>query len=202
MTVRHWMTTDVVTIARKASVQDALAMLKQHSIRHLPVVDAGGKLVGWVSDADLRAVLIASMLEELTVEDIMVRKPYTAHPDMPLDEAARLILNKRVGGLPVVVEGKLVGVITVVDILSAFITVMGMLGHSSRLDVKVSANTTPLESVTHLIQRHQAEVISICHVPAAEAEKRVYSIRLKKCDLDPIVADLQEHGIEVVSSFA
>jgi len=76
------------------------------------------------------------MLEELTLEDVMVRKPHVAFPDMPLEEAARLILEKRIGGLPVVMNGKLVGVITVVDILTAFITMIGMLSQSSRLDVK------------------------------------------------------------------
>jgi len=115
--VRHWMTTSVVTIHKEASIQEALALMKQGSIRHLPVVDTDQQLVGWVTDADLRGVLIASMLEELTLEDVMVRKPHKAVPDMPLEEAARLILSKKIGGLPVVEDGKLVGAITRFDIL-------------------------------------------------------------------------------------
>lgn len=201
MIVRRWMTTEVVTIKKEASIQEALALMKEHSIRHLPVVTNGQMLLGWVTDADLRGVLIASMLEELTLEDIMVRKPYTADPDMRLEDAAQIILKKRVGGLPVVESGKLIGVITVVDVLSAFINIMGMLAQSSRLDVKVSPGTTnSLERVTQLIHSYQAEIISICHLPTMEGQENVYSIRLKKCELDSIVAGMEENGLEVVSS--
>ncbi|MGV8073365.1 MAG: CBS domain-containing protein [Syntrophobacteraceae bacterium] len=204
MIIRHWMTTDVVTINKSASIQEALTVMKEASIRHLPVVDTDMHLTGWVTDADLRGVLIASMLEELTIEDIMVRKPYTTHPDTPLEDAAALILDNRIGGLPVLQNGKLVGVITVVDLLSAFITVMGMIGDSSRLDVKVSSPKGPLDEITRLVQQHNAEVISICHLPVVEGhldvQEGIYSLRLKKCDLEPIVTDLKKHGIEVVSS--
>ena len=134
-------------------------------------------LLGWVTDADLRGVLIASMLEELTLEDVMVRKPYVVHPDMPLDEAAHLILEKRIGGLPVVEKGKLVGIITVVDILSAFISMMGMFTQSSRLDVKISAPLVSLQEITQLLQDHGAKIISICHSSAMEGAEDTYTIR-------------------------
>lgn len=200
MIVRHWMTTNVVTINKEASIQEALALMKRDSIRHLPVVNASQKLIGWVTDADLRGVLIASMLEELTLEDVMVRKPFTATPDMPLEEAANLILEKKIGGLPVVDQGKLVGIITVIDILLAFITIMGMLSKSSRLDVKTTGMESPLHEITRLIRQHSGEVISICQVPGADDTECVYSIRLKKCDLQPIVSELEENGIKVLSS--
>jgi acetoin utilization protein AcuB len=202
VTVRQWMTASVVSINEQASIQEALKLMKKHSIRHLPVVDEQQNLSGWVTDADLRGVLIASMLEDLTLEDVMVRNPYTAAPSMSLEEAARLILRKRIGGLPVVEEGKLVGVITVVDILSAFINIMGMLGHSSRLDVKASVDNPPLDEITRLIHRHHAEIISICHLIGTEEQTPMYSIRLKKCDLKPILAEFQVMGIEVVSAVA
>jgi acetoin utilization protein AcuB len=200
--VRNWMTTKVVTINKEASIQESLALMKQASVRHLPIVDEDGILIGWVTDADLRGVLIASMLEELTLEDVMIRKPFTAYPEMPLEEAARLVLENRIGGLPVLDEGKLAGVITVVDIMSAFITIMGMLTQSSRLDVKVSNPEHFLDGVTRLIQDYKAEVISICHLPGDEEQGRVYSFRLKKCDLKPIVSELEKKGIEVVSSIS
>lgn len=200
--VRHWMTTKVVTINKEASIQEALAVMKQGSIRHLPVVDQDGKLLGWVTDADLRGVLIASMLEELTLEDVMIRRPFTVTPDMSLEEASHLILDKRIGGLPVVEGEKLIGVITTVDILSAFITFMGMFSHSSRLDVKITTPRTSLHEIIRLVRQHDAEVISVCHLPSEEDEDMTYSLRLKKCDLKPILEDLKENGIEVLSSIS
>jgi len=194
------MTTELVTINKEASIQEALAIMKRQSIRHLPVVDTERILLGWVTDADLRGVLIASMLEELTLEDVMVRKPYVVHPDMPLDEAAHIILEKRIGGLPVVEKGKLVGVITVVDILSAFISMMGMFNQSSRLDVKVTAPLVSLQEITQLLQEHGGKIISICHSATTEGDEHTYIIRLEKINLKPILAELKAKGVQVTSS--
>lgn len=200
MIVRHWMSTDLVAIKKDASIQEALALMKQKSIRHLPVVDGEMKLLGWVTDADLRGVLIASMLEELTLEDVMIRKPYTIQPEMALEEAARTLLEKRVGGLPIVQDGILVGIITVIDILSAFITFLGLFSESSRLDIKVAGSPNPLPEITRIVRLHGAEIISVCHLPSDESPMEYgYSVRLKKTDLKPIISDLEEHGIQVVS---
>lgn len=196
------MTTEVVTINKEASIQEALSVMKHHSIRHLPVVDVDKTLLGWVTDADLRGVLIASMLEELTLEDVMVRRPYTAHPDTPLEEAAHLILEKRIGGLPVLEDGKLIGIITVVDILSAFITIVGTFAHSSRLDIKFPSPQPSLQEVTRIVQDHGAEIISICHLPKQEGDEQVYTIRLKKFNLKEIVQDLEGKGVEVIAAIA
>ena len=199
MVVSHWMSTELVTISKEASIQEAMALMKQESIRHLPVVDQQMNLLGWITDADLRGVLIASMLEELTLEDVMIRKPFTIHPEMALEEAARILLDKRVGGLPIVKNGTLVGVITVTDILSAFITFLGLFTESTRLDIKVSGSPNPLPEITRIVRLHGAEIISLCHLPLEEGPEYSYSIRLKKTDVKPIIADLEEHGIEVVS---
>jgi len=197
--VSHWMSTDLVTVSKEASIQEAMALMKQESIRHLPVVDQKMNLLGWITDADLRGVLIASMLEELTLEDVMIRKPFTIHPEMALEEAARILLDKRVGGLPIVKNGTLVGVITVSDILSAFITFLGLFTESTRLDIKVSGPLNPLPEITRIVRLHGAEIISLCHLPLEEGPEFSYSVRLKKTDVKPIIADLEEHGIEVVS---
>jgi acetoin utilization protein AcuB len=197
--VSHWMSTDLVTISKEASIQEAMALMKQQSVRHLPVVDQKMILLGWITDADLRGVLIASMLEELTLEDVMIRKPFTIHPEMALEDAARILLDKRVGGLPIVKNGTLVGVITVTDILSAFITFLGLFTESTRLDIKVSGSPNPLPEITRIVRLHGGEIISLCHLPLEEGPEYSYSIRLKKTDVKPIIADLEEHGIEVVS---
>ncbi len=199
MVVRHWMTTQLVTVHKEASVQDALSLMKEASVRHLPVVEDNDRLVGWVTDADLRGVLIAAMLEELAVADVMVREPYLATPETSLEDAAALILNKRIGGLPVVEDDRLVGVITVVDILRAFIGLMGLLVQSCRIDVRINDQHNSLEEVTRLIRRQGGEIISVCHLPQRLVDEVVYTFRLQKCDLEPIVQQLRQNDIEVVT---
>ncbi|MDR3556132.1 MAG: CBS and ACT domain-containing protein [Syntrophobacteraceae bacterium] len=201
MIVRHWMSTDLVTIGKDASIQEAMALMKRESIRHLPVVDQRMNLLGWITDADLRGVLIASMIEELTLEDVMIRKPLTVQPEMPLEEAARFLLDKRIGGLPIVENGVLTGIITVADILSAFITFLGLFTQSTRLDIKVSGSPNPLPEITRIVRTHGAEIISLCQVPSSEESAEFsYSLRLKRTDPKPIIADLEQNGIEVVAS--
>jgi acetoin utilization protein AcuB len=196
------MTADVVTAAQEASIQEALKLMRKHSIRHLPVVNDERELLGWVSDADLRGLLIPSMLEELTLADVMIKDPHTAPPDMALEDAARLILEKRIGGLPIVEGRKLLGIITVVDILAAFITMLGVLTHSSRLDVTIPARGHALETITRILRTANAEILSICHIPATGGKDRTYSFRLKKCDIEALKAKLKEKGFEVVSALA
>lgn len=202
MIVRYWMSSDLVTIGTDTSIQEALTLMKQESVRHLPVVDGRMDLVGWITDADLRGVLIASMLEELTIEDVMIRKPFAIHPDTPIDEAARILLDRRIGGLPVVENGALVGVITASDILSAFITFLGLVTESARLDIKVSGPPNPLPEIARIVGLHGAEIISLCHLPAREGPGYCYSLRIKGAGIKPIAEAIRELGIEVVSAAA
>jgi acetoin utilization protein AcuB len=197
--VRQWMSTDLVTIGKNASIQEALAVMKQESIRHLPVVDKQMKLVGWITDSDLRGVLIASMLEELTLEDVMIRKPISVPPETELEDACRILLDNRIGGMPIVEEGVLVGLITTVDILSAFIAFLGLFTESTRLDVRASGSPNPLPEITRLVRDHGAEIISVCHLPVDDGPEYSYSIRLKRTDVKKIIEELKDHGIEVLS---
>ena len=77
MLVARRMSRNPIAILPEASIQEAIELMKEHSIRHLPVVDGEERLVGWVSDTDLRGVFIASMIEELTVGDVMIADPIT-----------------------------------------------------------------------------------------------------------------------------
>jgi len=194
------MTPNVVTIAKDASIQEALAVMRQHSIRHLPVVDEHHHLHGWVSDSDLRGALVASMLEELSVADVMIHKPYTVSPETALEEATRIIMEKRIGGFPVVDHGKLTGIITVVDILAAFITMMGVLTNSARVDVRLPARAEALDQITRLIQNHKGEILSICHMPFVQDEDRVYSIRIGGIGAESIAQVLRDQGFEVIAT--
>ncbi len=128
--VKDWMVRDPVTIGPKATVAEAEALLDAHRIRHLPVMD-GGRLVGLITDRDIRLASMPrprkepsqpdALLQLVHVEQVMTPGPATASPDMPIAEAARLMLEHRYGGLPVVADGRLVGIITQGDLLKALI---------------------------------------------------------------------------------
>ncbi len=199
MLVARRMSRDPVAISPKASIQDAIELMKKHSIRHLPVVDRKERLVGWITDTDLRGVLIASMIEELTVGDVMIADPITVSSTDVLEEAALLITKHKIGGMPVLEDGKLVGIITVVDILEAFIDIMGVLGSTSRLDVQLGESRDAFQEVSRIIREHNGEIISV-GILSQESPERIYSFRIEKCDTEPLRQALEAQGHKVVSS--
>ena len=198
MLVARRMTRDPISISPEASIQEAIELMKTHSIRHLAVVDEQERLVGWVSDTELRGVFIASMIEELTVGDVMISDPITVSSTDVLEQAALLISKHKIGGMPVLEDGKLVGIITVVDILEAFVDIMGVLGSSSRLDVRLGDSRDAFPEVSRIIREHDGEIISV-GILSQESPERIYSFRIEKCDTEPLRQALEEQGYEVVS---
>ena len=198
MLVKNRMVKKLVTIDKDASISKAIRLMKQHSIRHLPVVQ-GTELVGWVTEGDIRQVYLASIIEQVTVEDIMIKDPVTVSAESPLEEAAQLLYRHRIGGLPVIDGKKLVGILTVADIMTAFIEVMGILKDSSRIDVVLGNAPHAFEDVSKIIRDHGSEIISVGMSAHQDREQRVYYLRLTKCDVDSMAETIEKSGYKVVS---
>ncbi len=195
MRVGEIMNKKPITITPNRRVGQALKLMQQHQIRHLPVIK-DGHMVGWISARTLREVLLASMLEVITVADVMMEAPITVTSETSVEEAARLVHEHKIGGMPVVEEDQLVGVITVNDLLSAFIMMLGLLRSSSRLDLLLDNQPKTLEAVSRLITAGGGKIINIAMGPT-KGGKRCYFFRLEKCDLKPIITSLEDKGYEV-----
>ena len=121
MLVRDRMSKPAVTIRSDTDYKAALRAMEKNSLHHLPVLDAGGKLVGMAAERDLLVAATRYLQSDVEVGDIMHRGLVTTHPGMSLASAARLMARERIGGLPVIDDaGALVGIITETDILMAF----------------------------------------------------------------------------------
>ena len=189
---------DVVTISPEASLPDAVGLVKKHSIRHIPVVEDGG-LVGWVSEGDIRGAYLASLIEDIRVRDVMIKEPITISPEADLEEAAEVLYRHGIGGSPVVEGRQVVGVVTVTDIMAAFIQIMGILKESCRLDVILGGKPKAFEHVSQIIGRHGGEIISVGISGPEDKSKRVYFLRLTKCDVRSIAQEVERAGYKVVS---
>jgi acetoin utilization protein AcuB len=138
MLVKDVMTKDPFTIDPEAPIGTAIDVMRTESLRHLPVVDEVGKIVGIVADRDLRQAALApaigeylsasgqrrlrrlgETLENMSVRDVMTWGVLTIHPEAPLGHAALIMSERRVGCLPVLTDGRLVGMISERDILRA-----------------------------------------------------------------------------------
>jgi CBS domain-containing protein len=129
--VRDFMTAPVKSISHKARLLDAALVLRSKGIRHLPIVD-GDHLVGIITDRDIQR-FAPSLLSKITPEEynaifentplerVMTRDPMTVAPDTPLCEAAGILREQKLGCLPVVEKGRLVGILTVTDLLGVLV---------------------------------------------------------------------------------
>jgi acetoin utilization protein AcuB len=198
MKVKKRMAKKLVTTRKEATVSDAINLMKKHSIRHLPVVEQG-ELLGWVTERDIREAYLASLIEQVSIGDIMIKDPITIAPEANLEEAAELLYRHGIGGLPVVDKGKLVGVITVADIMAAFIEVMGILQESSRIDVILGGKPHAFENVTKIIRDHGSEIISVGMSAQQDRTRRIYYLRLTKCDVHALAKEIEKAGYKVAS---
>ena len=128
------MTTGVITVGLADPIRKAWELVEENQLRRFPVVE-GDKLVGIITDRDIRNATASSvvltekkyhdfLLDTVKVESVMTPDPTTVTPDTLLDEAARMILELKVGGLPVVEQGKLVGIITETDLIKTLVELL------------------------------------------------------------------------------
>ena len=200
MLVGQIMSQKIVTISPDKRVGQALKLMQKHQIRHLPVMEHN-RMVGWITSRDLREVLLASMLEDIKVGDVMVPAPLSVGPDTEVEEAARLIHEHKIGGMPVMEGDRLTGVITMPDLISAFIAMLGLLKSSSRLDLLLSNRPEVLDAVTRLIKEAGGQVINVALGPT-QGDKRPFYFRLGKVNLEPIVKTLKQQGYAVLDTIA
>ena len=199
MQINKIMSNEVVTISADADLLEASTLMKEFDIRHLPVVEKG-KLIGLVTESDVRGATVPAMIEDLKVRDIMVSSPYTVTPETMLEDAARLVYRHKIGCLPVVDKsGRLKGIITVADMLAALIELTGFLFASSRLDVVLPDYPEALEEACRIIQQNQGRIIGVSLTHLRD-DRPVHLFRLHKTDLDPIVKDMAAAGYMVIST--
>ncbi len=196
MKINALMIPNPITITEKASVSDAIELMKVNSIRHLPVVSQKKILKGFLTLADLKQGLIPSMVGDLTLTDLMIKKPITVEPDNDIELAAQLIYKHKIGGIPVVKKNKLVGIITESDILRAFIDMMGILTASSRIDVVIKDEPGLFRKALQIINDNGGDIINV-GITAQQTSKRIYYFRLSVCKTDIIKKALEDSGFDV-----
>jgi len=120
MQVSSWMSRPVQTVKPETTAGEAVTLLRRHEIRHLPVME-GDRVVGVVTDRDLRGVATETRVSAIMSRPVVVVSPRTA-----MDKAARLLFDRRIGCLPVIEDGRLIGILTQTDALAALVNMMRM----------------------------------------------------------------------------
>jgi acetoin utilization protein AcuB len=179
MLVEERMTSPAITINPDIGVQDALAMMRRDRVRRYPVIDRHGSLIGIVSESDLLNASpseatslsvweINYLLSKLTVDKVMTKNVITITGDTPIEEAARIMADNKVGGLPVVDSQKtgengikVVGIITETNLFRIFLELFGARAKGIRLSVLVTNEPGALCRLTGAIQSINGNIIAL-----------------------------------------
>ncbi len=193
MLIRERMTRNPVLCASDVSVNDAFDLMKKSHIRRVPVVDKAGKLVGIVSDKDLLRVSpspattlstfeIPYLLSKVKVNDVMTKKVITVTEETPIEEAARIMVDNKIGGLPVVNEAyAVVGIITETDIFKTFLELIGARRSGVRITMIVKDKRGELARISQAVADIGGNIIATIEVPGTDSSN--YEVLLKIIDV-------------------
>ena len=210
MFVASRMTRHPVSVTSDATIQQADRLMKKHKFHRMLVVD-GGKLVGYFSDRDIMRVApspattlskfeIRSLLDKISVKDIMHDKVITVNEGATVEEAALIMYQNKVGGLPVISDvGALVGIITATDILKTFIEVMGLPGGGkTRLTLEVDNKVGVMADITKIFADKGINIDSF--ITCKQNDNRYeLVVRLDEHDAsDEVKKLLEQRGYKIV----
>jgi len=212
MFVQERMSSPAVTIRENTPFQDALKLMRDRQFRRLPVVDKKGKLVGIVSERDLLHAAPSSatslsiwevhyLLATLQVKKFMTKDVITTTPDTPVEDAARLMVANKIGGLPVVDEHKdVVGVITETDIFETFVEMFAG-GHAGlRLTLEVSEKKGVLSMLSSTILGLGGSIESVGSFYGKVAGERGLVVKVRDVSKAQLVDTLEALGDHVVDA--
>jgi len=201
----------VITIEKNEDIFEAKALMAKHHIRHLPVVEKDNRLIGIVTDRDIRRALPSSLLHEhesgkeikslsgFKAKDIMTKDPITITPAYTIQDALLLIQKKRMGAFPVVDEhGILKGIISIRDLMDSFINVLGIGEPGTLLGVIVDQKIGQMKKIVDAITEENISFGSILVAKYWEKEKRAVFPYLLTQNIGPVKRKLEKMGFSLL----
>lgn len=196
MLVKKRMSSPVITIDPDMPIMNALDLMKQKNIRRAPVMK-NGKMVGIVSDKDLLNAAPSDvnslsvwelnyLISRIKIKDIMTKKVITISEDTPIEEAAYLMALNKIGGLPVLAGGELVGLITETDLFRIFLELMGAQQEGVRVTALVPDKLGELAVLTHAIAEAGGEFIAFSQFAGDSAVNRIVTFKVRGLTEDQV----------------
>lgn len=211
MIVAKRMMRNPVFVDENDSMKKAMDILKEREIRHLPVLKGGDKLVGILTERDIKQASpspataleireIYYLLDKVKVKQIMTRRVFTISSDASIEEAAQIMREKKIGCLPVVDGGKLVGILTETDILDAFLDAMGVNGPGYRVELVLPNRPGMLFEVAKLLKDFDANIVSVATASHDDPGMRILILRIETKNYKVLKAAIKKSGYEILSA--
>lgn len=207
MIIKEHMSTNVITASPDTPIMEARNKMKEHNIRRLPVT-GGDKLVGIVTEGDIQEAgpsdatslsiwELNYLLAKIKVEEVMTKEVLTIKPENTIEEAALIMRENKVAGLPVVDEERLEGIITESDILDTIIDVVGFKEGEIRITFSIEDKPGSLIEALKPIRDQQGSIVSIFSHRHPEANLDEFVVRIEAPHIDKVVNALREKGVEI-----
>ncbi len=208
MLVHERMSKNPITITEDTPINRALKSMRDEKVRRLPVLNKKGELVGIVSERDL---LYASpspatslsiheihyLVSKITVDEVMTRDVFTVSEYTPLEEAACIMADNKIGGLPVVRDGRLVGIITESDLFKIFTEILGARDMGVRLSMLVPEQPGILADITRAIADMGGNIISLGTFLGEDPTNRLITVKVAGVPEDKLVAEMKTLALEI-----
>lgn len=210
MLVRDRMSRAVHTVTPDLSFDQALRQMRERKVRRFPVVDTQGRMVGIVSEKDLLNAApspatslerheLHALLAKLKVSEVMSRNVIVINDSLPIEEAARIMADNKIGGVPVVDERQtLVGIITETDVFRTLLDMFGARRKGLRITFSVEDQRGALAQLAGEVARQGGDIIAVSVVPGADQQHRIFTLKLDNADEERLTAMLRGRGAEIL----
>ncbi len=211
MLVKDWMSSEPWVVFPTTSVEDAMRTMREHGVRHLPVVEEGDLLVGIVTQTDLlqaspsRATSLSVwevnfLLVRMQVREAMTDKVVVVSEDCPLEEAALVMAEHKIGCLPVVRGKRLVGIITETDLFNIFTEQLGARRTGVRLTLRIRAARGELARLAGRIAEEGGNIVRLTTLPAKDPDYQIVTVKVEEVSQDTLVNALPEVVAEILDA--
>jgi len=206
MIVEQMMNKNVLTLNPSNTIKEAVSILREKKIRHIPIVNEQGKVVGVVTDRDIKEAAPSNLLDgqnqelvETPLKEIMTKNPVLGHPLDFVEEVATIFYDQQIGCLPIVSGGKLVGIVTETDLLYKYIELTGAHQPGSQIEVRVPNKAGILFEVSKVFHDHHANVLSVLVYPDLQHESnKILVFRVQTMNPLEIIEDIRKEGFDVL----
>jgi acetoin utilization protein AcuB len=207
MLTQLWMKQDVTHIQSDTPIGEAKDIIDRHNFRHLPVTK-GEKLIGIITQNDINKALPSPIDSSMTsqekiianqakVSSFMIQNPITVTPLTPLEEVASLFRIHKIGAIPVVKDGTLIGIITESDIFDAFIAIMEGEKNDIRVELQTKRTQNDIYKIVALCQQFEVSLNSISIYKNFSPEHQLVTIRVNGTQTDNLVDALWDSGMKI-----
>ncbi len=210
MLTNLWMQKDVIQVEADTTIAEVKEIIAQHNFRHLPVT-VENTLLGIITESDINRALPSPVDSSISPEknivalqakvaSFMTENPLTAHPLDSIDTVVLLLRTHKIGAIPVVEEGKLVGIITESDVFDAFSAIMDGKDSDVRIELQIANTKSAIYKLTDICKRSDVWINSLTIYRNFSPEHQLVTLRVNGDEIDTLTDALWDSGMKVTQT--